>query len=262
METVRPSAVSGLFYPANPDTLKQVINDNLEQAVIKPDLIPKALIVPHAGYMYSGPVAASAYKYLQLLHDRIKHVVLIGPSHRVPFFGMALSSADYFATPLGDIAINKGAYEKISNLDGVVTLDEAHAQEHCLEVQLPFLQQVLSDFDITPIVAGDASPELVANVIETLWGDEDTLIVISSDLSHYLDYDSAKQIDQVTSDAIVNLDVATIDSHHACGSVGVRGLLTYARRHHVSATVLDLRNSGDTAGKRDSVVGYGAYLFA
>ena len=262
MTTVRKSAVAGLFYPANPHVLQHQIESSLHDADISENQhTPKALIVPHAGYIYSGPVAANAYGYLKPLHHIIKRVILIGPSHRVPFYGLALSSADYFDTPLGRIPLDKQAINKIAELPGVNIMDLAHANEHSLEVQLPFLQYLLDDFSLVPIVAGDAPPELIANVLEQLWHEDDTLIVISSDLSHYLDYFSARQIDDITSQAILQYDINTIDPHHACGCIGINGFLTYASKHNLSGTLLDLRNSGDTAGKKDSVVGYGAYLF-
>lgn len=262
MTTVRRSAVAGLFYPANPSVLQQLIEKDLNQVNIDEEVhAPKALIVPHAGYIYSGPIAASAYKYLQPIHHIIKRVILLGPSHRVPFYGLALSAADYFETPLGQIPLDKEAMASIADIPGIVTLDEAHENEHSLEVQLPFLQCVLDEFSIVPIVVGEASPTLIAKVLNLLWHANDTLIVISSDLSHYLDYYSAQQIDKTTSQAIIKLDTQPIDPFHACGCMGINGLLTYAKNHDLSGTLLDLRNSGDTAGKKDSVVGYGAYLF-
>ena len=261
MEIVRPSAVAGLFYPADADSLSRVIAQDLACSVHTDSLIPKALIVPHAGYIYSGPVAASAYQYLQPIKNVIKRVVLIGPSHRVPFEGLAVSAADWFETPLGLVAVDRHAESQIISLEGVQVLEQAHAREHSLEVQLPFLQFLLSDFKIVPIVAGHASPQLVAQVLARLWGGPETLIVISSDLSHYLDYESACETDAETSNAIVSLDNHLIDGYHACGSVGINGLLLYARQHDLHGQILDLRNSGDTAGKKDSVVGYGAYLF-
>ena len=262
MTTVRRSAVAGLFYPASPSALQQLIENDLNQVNIGDEPhAPKALIVPHAGYIYSGPIAASAYKCLRPLHHIIKRVILIGPSHRVPFYGLALSSADYFETPLGPIPLDRKAISNIADIPGIMTLDEAHANEHSLEVQLPFLQCVLDEFSIVPIVVGEASPTLIAQVLNRLWHVNDTLIIISSDLSHYLDYYSAQQIDEITSQAIIKLDTQPIDPFHACGCMGINGLLTYAKDHALSGTVLDLRNSGDTSGKKDSVVGYGAYLF-
>lgn len=262
MKNTRPTAVAGLFYPMSPTVLVEMVNNDLAQASPPTEAhIPKALIVPHAGYIYSGPIAASAYQYLLPIRHIIKRVIIIGPSHRLSFKGVALSSADYFETPLGAIPIDKKAQEKIVDIAGVEILDLAHAAEHSLEVQLPFLQQVLDDFSIVPIVAGDASPELVESVIAALWGGPETLFIISSDLSHYHDYQTAQQIDRSTSQNIIDLDFRAVHSNNACGCVGIRGLLKFAHQHPLKSTAIDLRNSGDTAGSKDSVVGYGAYLF-
>lgn len=261
MEIVRPSAVAGLFYPANASKLSKQIEADMAACDAAEQLTPKALIVPHAGYMYSGSVAARAYQHIKHLKHTIKRVVLIGPSHRVPFDGLAISTADWFETPMGLIAVDRQAESDIISIDGVHALEQAHAREHSLEVQLPFLQFLLDNFKIVPIVAGHASPQLIAKVLDKLWRDTETLIVISSDLSHYLDYDSARETDAETSQAILKMDNHIIDGYHACGCVGINGLLLYARQHDLHGHILDLRNSGDTAGKRDSVVGYGAYLF-
>lgn len=262
MTIIRPPAVAGTFYPANPDVLRDVIEQDLAQATPASDIsVPKVLIVPHAGYIYSGPIAASAFVLLEPYRQSIKRVVIIGPSHRVGFTGVAISNADFFDTPLGAIAVDKVAQARLSEIAGVHIIDEAHAAEHSLEVQLPFLQFMLDKFTIVPIVAGDADPQLIAKIIETLWGGSETLIVISSDLSHFHQYQTARQLDQATSQAILDLDVNAVDSQHACGCVGIKGLLAFAQHHPLEATVLDMRNSGDTAGSKDSVVGYGAYLF-
>lgn len=262
MQNTRPAAVAGLFYPAVPSVLVDMVNDVLAHASVPRKLhIPKALIVPHAGYIYSGSIAANAYQYLSPIRQVIKRVVIIGPSHRLGFHGVALSSADYFETPLGSIAIDKKAQAKLTDIDGVQILDSAHAAEHSLEVQLPFLQQVLEDFSIVPIVAGDASAELIEKVIAALWGGPETVFIISSDLSHYHDYQTAQQLDKSTSQNIIDLDFRAIHSINACGCVGIRGLLKFAHQHPLKPSLIDLRNSGDTAGSKDSVVGYGAYLF-
>jgi len=261
METIRPTAVAGLFYPANASELSQIIQNELSQ--VKPSATiqqPKALIVPHAGYIYSGPIAATAYAQLLPYHQQINRVVVIGPSHRVDFHGLAVSSAHYFDSPLGTVAIDQKAIEQLLTITDVHQLDQAHKQEHSLEVQLPFLQQVLDQFCIVPIVAGNASPELVATVLKAVWGGPETLIIISSDLSHYHDYQTAKKMDQITSHAIETCN-PTISSENACGCIGVNGLLNLADEKQLTVTTLDCRNSGDTAGKKDSVVGYGAYLF-
>jgi len=217
--------------------------------------------VPHAGYIYSGPVAASAYGLLNPARDIISRVVLLGPSHRVPLHGLAATHATHFATPLGDIALDTEAIKLLLSLPQVKTLDSAHAREHSLEVHLPFLQVLLSDFKLIPLVVGDASPEEVAEVLDRVWGDKHTLIVISSDLSHYHDYNTAKQLDIQTCHAIEQMTPERIGYEQACGRNPLNGLLTTAKRRGLTVTTVDLRNSGDTAGSRDQVVGYGAWAF-
>ena len=214
----RPAAVAGMFYPANAAQLRHDIDDYLGQTQIVNTTPPKAIIVPHAGYIYSGPIAASAYVNLRPLHQQIKKVVLLGPAHRVAFQGLAAPSADYFVTPLGDVKIDQTALQQILTLPQVNTLDEAHELEHSLEVQLPFLQVLLDDFELIPLVVGDASRQEVAEVLQMLWGGEETLIVISSDLSHYKSYDSARKIDLATSAAIEQLQPEKIQYDMACGS--------------------------------------------
>ncbi len=261
MTKVRKPAVAGLFYPDNPAELRQMIEHFM--ARVKPrQPVPKALIAPHAGYVYSGPVAASAYAQLEPVRDVIRRVVLLGPSHRVPFLGVALSDAEAFATPLGNVPIDREAQASIRELSQVQVLEAAHAMEHSLEVHVPFLQQILTDFKLVPLVVGDATPEQVAEVIERLWGGEETLIVVSSDLSHYHDYETARRIDGATSARIEALTHPDIEPDQACGCRPVNGLIQAATNHHLHATVLDLRNSGDTAGPRDQVVGYGAYAIS
>ena len=255
----REPAVAGTFYPANPEQLHLMLEQYLTDAATDAKG-PKAIIVPHAGYIYSGPIAASAYARIKNVHDRISRVVLIGPSHRVAFRGLAVSRADTFATPLGQIAVDQAAVETILDLPFVEYLEQAHTYEHSLEVQLPFLQEVLDSFEIVPIVAGDASPEQVSQVLDALWGGDETLIVISSDLSHYHDYASAQQMDESTSRVIEQLQYEQLDSEFACGNVPVSGLLKLARKKSLSVLTIDLRNSGDTAGDKDRVVGYGAYV--
>ncbi|RKZ49030.1 MAG: AmmeMemoRadiSam system protein B, partial [Gammaproteobacteria bacterium] len=256
--TIRPAAVSGQFYPANPAELEQMVQSMLDGVHDIPSPA-KAIIAPHAGLVYSGPIAATVYASLLANRESINRVVLLGPSHRVYLKGLALSSADYYETPLGKIEIDQNAYDSVRNLPQVSVTDAAHAQEHSLEVHLPFLQLVLDQFKLVPIVVGEASPEEVAEVLEVLWGDEDTQIVISSDLSHFHDYATAQQLDLSTSKAIENLQLEAIGSEQACGCMPVRGLLQLARKKHLHAKTLDLRNSGDTAGSKDRVVGYGAY---
>jgi MEMO1 family protein len=256
----RQPAVAGTFYPANRQQLHQMLNRYLDDAETAAK-VPKAIIAPHAGYIYSGPVAASAYARLKKAHDRITRVVIIGPSHRVAFSGLAVSKAQSFITPLGPITVDQEAVEAIAKkLPFVDYLEQAHTYEHSLEVHLPFLQEMLDDFKIVPIVAGDASPEQVSQVIDTLWGGYETLIVISSDLSHYHDYATAKQLDQATSVVIEHLQYERLASESACGKVPVSGLLKLAREKSLTIKTIDLRNSGDTAGDKSRVVGYGAYV--
>ncbi len=261
MPTTRPAAVAGLFYPDNPAELKRTVVDLLADARIKASLpAPKALIVPHAGYIYSGAVAARAYARLGELRGRIRRVVLLGPTHRVPVHGLALPEADRFATPLGEVALDRDGMQAIAGLPQVVRSAAAHQMEHSLEVQLPFLQQVLGDFQLLPLAVGDATAAEVAEVLETVWGGDETLIVISSDLSHFLPDALARQVDSGTVDAILALD-SHLTHEQACGATPVNGLLLAARRHGLHPAVLDVRNSSDTAGDRERVVGYAAFAF-
>lgn len=255
---VRPPAVAGMFYPGDPKTLRAMVEEFLAQARTD-EPPPKALIAPHAGYIYSGPIAATAYARLRNATQRIERVVLLGPAHRVGFYGLAASSAAYFQTPLGTVPLDREALDRVIALPEVFYYDGAHAQEHSLEVHLPFLQVVLGEFKLVPLVVGSASPDEVAAVLEGLWGGPETLIVASSDLSHYLDYASAQAIDAQTSRAIEQLEPERIRHENACGYVGLRGLLRVAKAKGLTARTLDLRNSGDTAGPREQVVGYGAY---
>jgi AmmeMemoRadiSam system protein B len=255
----REPAVAGSFYPANPAVLGEMLQDFLQQS--QPSApAPKAIIVPHAGYIYSGPIAASAYARLKSVRDSISRVVLIGPSHRVAFQGLAVSHADTFSTPLSSIPLDKTAIEQLQHLPFVGYLEQAHSQEHSLEVQLPFLQQTLSHFKLVPIVAGDASPHQTSQVLNTLWGGDETLIVISSDLSHYHDYTTAQTMDKHTSNLIEQLDYKNLSAESACGKVPVSGLLKLLQEKALQIKTIDLRNSGDTAGDKYRVVGYGAYV--
>ena len=260
MNTIRPAAVAGAFYPADPVTLSAMIGALLESAQKPTQAVPKALIAPHAGYVYSGPIAASAYAQLMNVSGKIKRVVLLGPSHRMAVDGLALPGADAFATPLGVTPVDREAVNAIRHLPQVKEIPAAHRMEHSLEVQLPFLQTVLKDFKMVPLAVGDATPDEVAEVLDLLWGGEETLILISSDLSHYLPYRSACETDQVTADAIVALH-RSIDLHEACGGIPVSGLIKAAKEHGLQPRLLDLRNSGDTAGDKSRVVGYGAFGF-
>lgn len=259
MPTIRPPAVAGLFYPAGAGQLAHDVRQMLNFAYPH-HLHAKALIVPHAGYVYSGAIAATAYATLRPIAARIRRVVLLGPTHRVAVRGLALPGADAFDTPLGRVMIDTEAANALSRLPQVCVNAQTHADEHSLEVQLPFLQCVLPDFTLLPLAVGMASSEEVAEVLESLWGGEETLIVISSDLSHYLPYKSCQQVDQQTVQAILNLE-QPIPHDRACGGTPVSGLIIAARHHHLSPHLLDLRNSGDTAGTRDQVVGYAALAF-
>lgn len=261
MTDVRAPAVAGMFYPANPVELGRTVRGFLASVSAKGEGGLKAVIAPHAGYVYSGPIAASAYALLKEMKGQIERVVLIGPSHRVGFRGLALCTAKSYAIPGKEIPIDRETEARLAKMPGVGLLDSAHLSEHSLEVHLPFLAEVLGDFRLVPIVAGQADPDLVANVLEAVWGGPETLIVISTDLSHYHDYETARQIDAKTVAAIERLDAGFLDGDHACGAVAVAGLLEAARRHHMTVKTLDVRNSGDTAGPRDRVVGYGAWAF-
>ncbi len=258
---VRPAAVAGMFYPESAVVLAREVLQMLAGAPKSPALRPKAIIVPHAGYVYSGAIAASIYALLSTMHGTIRRIVLLGPTHRVAVNGLALPSSTAFATPLGNVAIDQQAVAAIADLPQVVVSDAAHTLEHSLEVQLPFLQTVFGDFSLLPLAVGHAPPEQIAEVLERLWGGEETLIVVSSDLSHYLPYDAARKIDAQTAQRILNCD-PTIDHQHACGASPVNGLLLAARQHGLKAQLLDLRNSGDTAGDRSRVVGYAAFAFS
>ena len=262
MGFVRVAAVAGQFYQSRADELRETIESYLADVTPDKTLVPKALIAPHAGYVYSGPVAASAYATLASVKDKIRRVVLLGPCHRVAVQGLALSGADSFQTPLGNIDIDKQAVSQILSLNQVQIFDATHDQEHSLEVHLPFLQVMLNDFKIVPLVVGEATPNQVAEVLDALWGGDETLIVVSSDLSHYLDYASARNLDQQTCQAIENLNPSAITSNGACGRFPVAGLLEVAKRRGLSVKTLDVRNSGDTAGSKDRVVGYGSWVFS
>lgn len=262
MSAIRPAAVAGSFYPGEPSALAAEVAAYLAEAAHDPDgaPAPKAIIAPHAGYMYSGSIAASIYARLAPLRGTVRRVVLAGPAHRVFVRGAAVPSVQGFASPLGTIALDLDALALLRALPFVEVSDRAHALEHSLEVHLPFLQSVLGSFALVPVVVGDASAEEAAQLFDTLWGGDETLIVVSSDLSHYLPYDAACARDRDTASAILHLD-ATLAPEEACGAAPINGLIQAARRHCLSVEQIDLRNSGDTAGSRDRVVGYGAFAF-
>ena len=261
MLTIRPAAVAGMFYPDDPGELRHTVTDLLANAGAgSSSRPPKALIVPHAGYIYSGPVAASAYAQLGALRGRIRRVVLLGPTHRVWVRGLALPEADRFATPLGEVQLDREGMQRLSDVPQVTRSAAAHQMEHSLEVQLPFLQQVLGDFQLLPLAVGEATAAEVAEVLERVWGGDETLIVISSDLSHFLPDAEARKVDGGTVDAILALD-SHLSHEQACGATPVNGLLLAARRHGLHAVKLDVRNSSDTAGDPQRVVGYAAFAF-
>jgi AmmeMemoRadiSam system protein B len=261
-QVVRPAVCAGRFYSSDPDDLRAELAAYLASAEIHSTKWPKAIIAPHAGYVYSGGVAASAYAHLALGRHVIRRVVLIGPSHYEAFWGIAASNADAFSSPLGLVQVDKEAMRDLESQPQVQYLESPHQFEHSLEVQLPFLQSVLDDFTIIPLLVGDTSDEEVAGVLNFLWGGEETCIVISSDLSHHNAFEAAQKLDLATSKAIESLRGQEIRGQHACGWLAIRGMLRAARAKKLCCRGVDLRNSGDTAGRRDRVVGYGAYLFA
>lgn len=267
MHTIRPTAVAGAFYSGNPYTLSADVNRLLKEAYAHADAnphtfseVPKALIVPHAGYIYSGPVAATAYAQLRLVREIVKRVVLLGPSHRVYLNGLALAGAEAFATPLGNIPIDQKAVAELKKMPQVKELPAAHELEHSLEVQLPFLQHVFQEFSLVPLVVGNTTPAEVAEVLEKLWGGEETLILISSDLSHFHAYKTACDIDHATAQSILDFK-ESITPEEACGCMPINGLLHLAKKLGLQPRLLDLRNSGDTAGDKHRVVGYGSFGF-
>jgi len=257
--TSREPAVAGSFYSSSADQLRQDVERLLGQADLRSFVAPKAMIVPHAGYVYSGPVAASAYRLLEPLRASIRRVALFGPAHRVYLEGMAIPASESFSTPLGTVPLDAAAIQQISGLPGVCVSDPAHAQEHSLEVQLPFLQMTLDAFQLVPIVVGQCDSDQVARVIDTLWGGPETLIVISSDLSHYLPYEDARRVDQSTGKRIHD-KASTLSGEEACGAHAVNGLMRAQHCKDLDVETIDLRNSGDTAGDKSRVVGYGAFI--
>lgn len=281
-ERVRPAAVAGFFYPADPAELRAKVVDLLATAARRQaggggrlPAVPKAIIAPHAGYVYSGPIAANAFATLAGDGGRVEdqsarsrrveneppgRVVLVGPSHRVPLRGLGLPGAERFATPLGEVALDMAAMDALARLPQVSVRPDAHAEEHSLEVELPFLQVALGRFSLVPLVAGEASGEEVAAVLEAVWGGPETVLVISSDLSHYLPAERAEEVDRDTAAHIQAL-AGPLTPRRACGAVPINGLLEVARRRQLAPRLLDLRHSGDTSGDRSRVVGYGAWAF-
>lgn len=255
--TIRPAAVAGIFYPESRHQLQQQVDDYL----VGTDTCayaPQALVVPHAGYKYSAAIAANAYRLLKPYAARIKRVVLLGPAHRVVLEGLALPESERFATPLGELGIDTELALRISTLPQVQYSEPAHAQEHCLEVQLPFLQRLIPEFRILPLVVGRCAAQEVVEVLERVWDGDDCLVVFSSDLSHYLSYSQARQTDTQTCEQLCRLQ-GPLQGEQACGSYALNGLIALARQRGLQIELLDLRNSGDTAGDKHRVVGYGAF---
>jgi MEMO1 family protein len=258
--TVRPPAAAGLYYPRDPEGLRHALQTLLGPATATADRLPKALIVPHAGYAYSGEVAACAYRRLgrEESATRIRHVVLLGPSHRVKMHGLALPSCDGFATPLGTVPVNAAARQRLRELGLAGISDAPHALEHCLEVQLPFLQVLLQDFDLLPIAVGFAPPAQVGRALEAVWGGTETLVIVTSDLSHHHTRLEAQSLDGATARRITERrsDLSETD---ACGADALNGLMEIARQRGLQVELLDRRTSGDTAGDDQRVVGYGSF---
>jgi AmmeMemoRadiSam system protein B len=268
MQEVRAAAVAGRFYPADPGHLRDQVDEMLQAAAAAHDSAaegpgahtrrPRAIIAPHAGYIFSGPVAATAFHTVAGVAEGIERVIVIGPSHYVPFRGIALPDAEIFRTPLGDIELDEEGVKRVRELDPVITAAEPHRREHALEVELPFLQRALGDVSIVPLVTGAASPQQVADVLDAIW-DGETLLVVSSDLSHFHDYETARRLDAATAEIIVHGEPDQLDEGSACGRLAIQGMKISAARRGMGIELLDLRNSGDTAGPRNEVVGYGAF---
>ncbi|MBF0279235.1 MAG: AmmeMemoRadiSam system protein B [SAR324 cluster bacterium] len=259
--TIRPPAVANSFYPGDPAILRAQIKNYLEEVPVEQKKIPKAIIVPHAGYIYSGPIAAYAYKALVAAKSVIKRVVLLGPAHRVQVSGIAAPSSAFFSTPFGEIPVDQAAIDKlVQRFEYVQFLDRAHVSEHSLEVHLPFLQEALDRFSLIPFLVGNASGPEVGAVLDALWGGPETLVVISSDLSHYHSYQEAKLLDQRTAEIIEQFKGEKLDYESACGRNPIKGLLAVAPKYHLQIERVDLRSSGDTAGSKDQVVGYGSWI--
>ena len=267
MSQLRPPAVAGSFYPGRPAELAAAVEGYLADASPEPSskaesgpkALPKAIIVPHAGYIYSAPVAATAYARLKPLAGTVSRVVLLGPAHTVALGAIAAPHAEAFDGPLGPLTVDRPALWLLAGLPQVVQDDAPHAREHCLEVQLPFLKAVLGEVAILPLLVGDVAPRSVAEVIERLWGGPETLLLLSTDLSHYHAHEAARARDAATAEAIEALAGERIGPEDACGCRALAGLLAAARARNLTIERLDLRTSGDTAGPKDRVVGYGAW---
>jgi len=257
---IRPAAVAGMFYPSDTLELREHVARFIDQGSYTLEEVPKAIIVPHAGTIYSGSVAAHAYRSILSHRQLIKKIILLGPAHYVQFQGLALPTADAFQTPLGNVPLDVQSIQNIVQTFPQVSFsDEAHTSEHALEVQLPFLQETVAQFQLIPMVVGAATPALVAEVLDEVWGSEECLIVISTDLSHFFGYEKAVALDRETAGHIERLEGERLGDHSACGRIPLKGLLQVARQKHLTIKRFDLRNSGDTSGRKDQVVGYGAW---
>ena len=256
---IREAAVAGSFYEADANCLQQHVMALLTGAHTDTPFSPQALIVPHAGYVYSGSTAAQAYRALAPRADKIERVILFGPAHRVSLQGMAVPSVDAFATPLGNVPLDRTRIQQAAALPGVCVSDEAHRLEHSLEVQLPFLQSVLGQFSLVPIVVGHCDAQRVAALMDTLWGGQETLLVVSTDLSHFHTYDKAVQLDTLTCDRL-RAKENTFSGEDACGAYALNGLMSTLHCRSLQVELVALCNSGDSAGSMDRVVGYGAFI--
>jgi len=261
LRTIRPFACADRFYPADPARLARTVDGLLREVSLSEDEPPPlAAVVPHAGYRYSGPVAASAFRRVAARRGAVRRVLVLGPAHFAPLVGIALPGCDAFATPLGQLWVDQSACSLAATLPAVETSPDAHAAEHSIEVQLPFVQRTLGpDISLVPILVGTVEPHQVARLIEALWTDESTIVLVSTDLSHYHDHATARRLDQRTAEAIVRRDPTAIDDHAACGRHPLRGLLLALRQRDLQVRQLDLRTSADTAGNPANVVGYGAF---
>ncbi len=260
MSKVRLSAVAGYFYPSNKEVLIKEIQNFLEKATQYSNQKPYALIVPHAGYIYSGSVASLGYKSLIPYKEEYKKILILGPSHFVSLHGLAYPAFEYFETPLGKLQLDQNLIESLREFDFILENSPSHSQEHSIEVQLPFIQFIFGNIPIVPLTFGKIRPEKINILLRKIWNPE-ILVIVSSDLSHYYSYEDAKKLDKKTSQAIENLDPDSIGYEQACGRVGIQGLLLFAKEKNWKAKLLDLRNSGDTAGSKDRVVGYGVWSF-
>ena len=256
----RPPAFAGMFYSDKPQELAAAVKAYVAQATLvvtpKP---PKAVVAPHAGYIYSGPIAGTAYAALAARGGQVERVILLGPSHRVAFGGVATSGARVFETPIGPVAVDRDAVAELVRTGLAREFEPAHENEHSLEVQLPFLKQLFPGARVVPLLAGDDDWNVAKRILAKLWGGDETVIVVSSDLSHYHDYATAKKIDAGTAQSMQNLAAGQVDHEQACGATGVNALLALVADKGLACTTLDLRNSGDTAGPKNRVVGYGAF---